>query len=413
MSCPTTDQAAPPASPRPRRKTAKAAAETISKALDTTDDSGEEEEYTPTSNSNPLSPKRPPKIGKRRSNSATCPNGGGKKCALSPETTEYLKNWMLSPDHINHPYPTEEEKACIMRHCGIEMKQLTNWFVNNRKRIWKPKLEEMKKRQNEDGVVVSMTEEEVRRSKKLCVKTSKSHGGGKALNRGKVKVAVPANSTALVNNPLDKRELISSPTNEALPPLPPPAPVATITPLVDPTVISTFSAEDISSAPLLPTVIGNISVEDASSYPLLPTAEGDVAVMPHSCNLVDPLTNKMNRYIQPCALCSACRDWNTGEFCPWDLTGLIGEITDDTMSADETLEVTMPKTETTGSIVSEDTMSPGGNDTTHALAHETLSDGIREVGIGSFPSTASFPVPQEIGQGDLISDMLNIDVNWD
>jgi hypothetical protein len=48
---------------------------------------------------------------------------------------------MMSPEHIAHPYPTEPEKAKIMADTGIELKQLTNWFVNNRKRYWKPRVE--------------------------------------------------------------------------------------------------------------------------------------------------------------------------------------------------------------------------------------------------------------------------------
>jgi hypothetical protein len=48
---------------------------------------------------------------------------------------------MMSPDHVAHPYPTEQEKANIMAETGIELKQLTNWFVNNRKRYWKPRVE--------------------------------------------------------------------------------------------------------------------------------------------------------------------------------------------------------------------------------------------------------------------------------
>ncbi|KAL7531103.1 hypothetical protein ACHAXR_003851 [Thalassiosira sp. AJA248-18] len=68
-----------------------------------------------------------------------------KKTALSSYAVEYLKAWMMSPDHIEHPYPTEDEKLSIMKDTGIELKQLTNWFVNNRKRYWKPKVEEMKR----------------------------------------------------------------------------------------------------------------------------------------------------------------------------------------------------------------------------------------------------------------------------
>lgn len=67
--------------------------------------------------------------------------GQRKSSSLPSETVEYLKAWMMSPEHIAHPYPTEPEKAKIMADTGIEMKQLTNWFVNNRKRYWKPRVE--------------------------------------------------------------------------------------------------------------------------------------------------------------------------------------------------------------------------------------------------------------------------------
>jgi phospholipid N-methyltransferase len=60
---------------------------------------------------------------------------------LPQETVDYLKAWMMSPPHINHPYPTEKEKAKIMAKTGIEPKQLTKWFENNRKRYWKPRVE--------------------------------------------------------------------------------------------------------------------------------------------------------------------------------------------------------------------------------------------------------------------------------
>jgi hypothetical protein len=68
-------------------------------------------------------------------------NNKRKSTCLPPETVEYLKAWMMSPAHIAHPYPTEQEKLEIMADTGIELKQLTNWFVNNRKRFWKPQVE--------------------------------------------------------------------------------------------------------------------------------------------------------------------------------------------------------------------------------------------------------------------------------
>lgn len=64
-----------------------------------------------------------------------------KSTSLPNETVEYLKAWMMSPEHIAHPYPTDAEKNKIMEDTGIELKQLTNWFVNNRKRFWKPRVE--------------------------------------------------------------------------------------------------------------------------------------------------------------------------------------------------------------------------------------------------------------------------------
>jgi hypothetical protein len=63
---------------------------------------------------------------------------------LSDHTVEYLKNWMLSPEHIKNPYPTPQEKQQIMADTGIDKKQLICWFSNNRKRIWKVKIKELK-----------------------------------------------------------------------------------------------------------------------------------------------------------------------------------------------------------------------------------------------------------------------------
>jgi hypothetical protein len=31
--------------------------------------------------------------------------------SLPQETVDYLKAWMISPEHISHPYPSEQEKA--------------------------------------------------------------------------------------------------------------------------------------------------------------------------------------------------------------------------------------------------------------------------------------------------------------
>eukprot|EP00428_Durinskia_dybowskii_P017024 CAMPEP_0170226486 /NCGR_PEP_ID=MMETSP0116_2-20130129/12954_1 /TAXON_ID=400756 /ORGANISM="Durinskia baltica, Strain CSIRO CS-38" /LENGTH=304 /DNA_ID=CAMNT_0010477211 /DNA_START=215 /DNA_END=1129 /DNA_ORIENTATION=+ len=81
--------------------------------------------------------------------------GQRKSSSLPSETVEYLKAWMMSPEHIAHPYPTEQEKAQIMVDTGIELKQLTNWFVNNRKRYWKPRVEARIQQQSHVASVVA------------------------------------------------------------------------------------------------------------------------------------------------------------------------------------------------------------------------------------------------------------------
>mmetsp|Transcript_9448 Transcript_9448/g.23190 ORF Transcript_9448/g.23190 Transcript_9448/m.23190 type:complete len:258 (-) Transcript_9448:242-1015(-) len=79
------------------------------------------------------SPKKRKSQGRGRSNSLPC------------HVVEYLKNWLMSPEHINHPYPSESEKARMVADTGIEIKRLNNWFVNNRIRFWKPRFEAMQK----------------------------------------------------------------------------------------------------------------------------------------------------------------------------------------------------------------------------------------------------------------------------
>lgn len=80
-----------------------------------------------------------------------------KSTVLPRSTVDYLKTWMMSPEHVSHPYPTEKEKVKIMADTGIELKQLTNWFVNNRKRFWKPRVEARLQQQLQAHKAVSMT----------------------------------------------------------------------------------------------------------------------------------------------------------------------------------------------------------------------------------------------------------------
>jgi Homeobox KN domain len=81
------------------------------------------------------------KLRSKHGNASISRNAAKKPTTLPNEAVEYLKAWMMSPEHIAHPYPTETEKVKIMHDTGLELKQLTNWFVNNRKRYWKPRVE--------------------------------------------------------------------------------------------------------------------------------------------------------------------------------------------------------------------------------------------------------------------------------
>ncbi|GLD93212.1 hypothetical protein PINS_up001804 [Pythium insidiosum] len=71
---------------------------------------------------------------------------------LPPHTVAILKGWMLSPEHVKHPYPTDEDKQMLLKKTGINMKQLTNWFTNARKRIWKPMMRREHSRQLQNAM---------------------------------------------------------------------------------------------------------------------------------------------------------------------------------------------------------------------------------------------------------------------
>ncbi|KAL7529602.1 hypothetical protein ACHAXR_003046, partial [Thalassiosira sp. AJA248-18] len=92
--------------------------------------------------------KTTPKADKKPSAKGTKATDKTKKI-LPDSVKEYLKAWMMSPEHCDHPYPTAEEKAVIIADTGMSFTELNNWFVNNRKRFWlqvvKPKINDIKK----------------------------------------------------------------------------------------------------------------------------------------------------------------------------------------------------------------------------------------------------------------------------
>ncbi|KAK9467816.1 Homeodomain-related protein [Lipomyces arxii] len=51
---------------------------------------------------------------------------------LPKHVTDILRNWLNA--HVQHPYPTEDEKLMLMQQTGLTMNQISNWFINARRR---------------------------------------------------------------------------------------------------------------------------------------------------------------------------------------------------------------------------------------------------------------------------------------
>ncbi|CAL9771885.1 unnamed protein product [Musa acuminata subsp. burmannicoides] len=59
-----------------------------------------------------------------------------KKGKLPKEARQKLLNWWQL--HYKWPYPSETEKVELAESTGLDQKQINNWFINQRKRHWKP-----------------------------------------------------------------------------------------------------------------------------------------------------------------------------------------------------------------------------------------------------------------------------------
>jgi hypothetical protein len=66
---------------------------------------------------------------------------------LPKAVTAILRDWLS--DHKKHPYPTEDEKDYLANRTGLTLNQISNWFINARRRILQPMLEQENEHQNE------------------------------------------------------------------------------------------------------------------------------------------------------------------------------------------------------------------------------------------------------------------------
>ncbi|CCD26701.1 Tos8p NDAI_0I01320 [Naumovozyma dairenensis CBS 421] len=58
--------------------------------------------------------------------------GSGRRSSLPITTVQILNEWLL--DHLTNPYPTTQEKKELLKQTGLTKIQLSNWFINVRRR---------------------------------------------------------------------------------------------------------------------------------------------------------------------------------------------------------------------------------------------------------------------------------------
>eukprot|EP00960_Hanusia_phi_P051934 761118-Hanusia_phi.AAC.2 len=50
--------------------------------------------------------------------------------------TDIFKQWFY--EHLDYPFPSDELKASFADRTGLSYTQVSTWFINARKRVWKP-----------------------------------------------------------------------------------------------------------------------------------------------------------------------------------------------------------------------------------------------------------------------------------
>jgi hypothetical protein len=61
---------------------------------------------------------------------------------LPKMATTQLKDWLFQ--HLSHPYPSEDEKRELSGKTGLSVNQISNWFINARRRILQPMIDPAK-----------------------------------------------------------------------------------------------------------------------------------------------------------------------------------------------------------------------------------------------------------------------------
>ncbi|XP_036379636.1 homeobox protein meis3-like [Megalops cyprinoides] len=63
-----------------------------------------------------------------------------KKGTFPKAATNVMRAWLFQ--HLSHPYPSEEQKRQLSQDTGLSILQVNNWFINARRRIVQPMIDQ-------------------------------------------------------------------------------------------------------------------------------------------------------------------------------------------------------------------------------------------------------------------------------
>jgi len=86
---------------------------------------------------------------KRKAEAAEAEAHKKRRGNLPKRATNILKKWLF--EHLFHPYPSEEQKRQLASQTGLTINQISNWFINARRRIVQPMLETVRQQQQMSG----------------------------------------------------------------------------------------------------------------------------------------------------------------------------------------------------------------------------------------------------------------------
>jgi hypothetical protein len=65
--------------------------------------------------------------------SSNAQNGKKNRINFSKDITNILKDWLFA--NIDHPYPNNTDKINLSMATGLNVEQISNWFINGRRRL--------------------------------------------------------------------------------------------------------------------------------------------------------------------------------------------------------------------------------------------------------------------------------------